>query len=100
MCGRYTCSYADIDGENVFFTQLKHILNTSIKSIYKKACGMEKNMLEIADIIDVAGKEGTPAYIFDLDVLKERMEKLQSVLGEDVNLCFSCTCHERTCSKV
>ena len=69
--------------------QLKHILNTSIKSIYKKACGMEKNMLEIADIIDIAGKEGTPAYIFDLDVLKERMEKLQSVLGEDVNLCYA-----------
>ena len=32
-------------------------------------------MLEIADIIDIAGKEGTPAYIFDLDVLKERMER-------------------------
>lgn len=46
-------------------------------------------MLEIADIIDIAEEEGTPAYIFDLDVLKERMEKLQSVLGDDVNLCYA-----------
>lgn len=46
-------------------------------------------MLEIADIIKIAGKESTPAYIFDLDVLKERMEKLQSVLGTDVSLCYA-----------
>ena len=46
-------------------------------------------MLTTAEIIKIAGSEKTPAYIFDLDVLKARIEKLQSVLGSDVKLCYA-----------
>ena len=46
-------------------------------------------MLTTAEIIKIAGSEKTPAYIFDLDVLKARIEKLQSVLGNDVKLCYA-----------
>lgn len=33
--------------------------------------------------------EVSPAYIFDLDILKERMNKIKNVLGEDYSLCYA-----------
>ncbi len=42
------------------------------------------------DIIKSIAKEyGTPSYIFDIDVLQERMNALRQILGDKVNLCYA-----------
>ncbi len=46
-------------------------------------------MLEIAKIMEIAGKEQTPAYIFDLDLLADRMYTMQDILGKDIHLCYA-----------
>ena len=46
-------------------------------------------MLEISKIMEIAGNEATPAYIFDMDELSARMSDIQQILGADVNLCYA-----------
>ena len=46
-------------------------------------------MLDYKQIAALAKDMGTPLYIFDLDELRSRIEQIQHVLGEDINLCYA-----------
>jgi diaminopimelate decarboxylase len=46
-------------------------------------------MLSPEKIIEIAGKEQTPMYLFDLDVLEGRVKEMQQILGDDVALCYA-----------
>ena len=35
------------------------------------------------------GSFGTPAYVFDLDILKERVEKIKNALGSKAKICYA-----------
>lgn len=35
------------------------------------------------------GRFGTPAYVFDLDILKERVEKIKNLLGSKAKICYA-----------
>ena len=35
------------------------------------------------------GRFGTPAYVFDLDILKERVEKIKNALGSKAKICYA-----------
>ena len=38
---------------------------------------------------DIAIEYGTPTYVFDIDELTKRIEKINEVVGEDINLCYA-----------
>lgn len=38
---------------------------------------------------DIANKYGTPTFLFDIDELSERMQKISTILGKDINLCYA-----------
>lgn len=40
-------------------------------------------------LISVAREYGTPAYIFDLDMIKKRIRMMQRSLGEEIGLCYA-----------
>lgn len=46
-------------------------------------------MLEISEIVKIAKNNQTPMYLFDLDELAERMHAIQSIVGENVKLCYA-----------
>ncbi len=41
------------------------------------------------DVKEIAIKCGTPSYIFDTDVLCERIDKMQEILGCGVTVCYA-----------
>lgn len=45
---------------------------------------MDREALKLA-----AREYGTPAYVFDLDILKDRIEMVQRILGKDIRLCYA-----------
>lgn len=46
-------------------------------------------MISEQQLIDIAKEYGTPTYIFDIDELEIRMNKLKETLGKDVDLCYA-----------
>ena len=38
---------------------------------------------------DVITDLATPAYVFDTDVLQERIEFIQGILGKNIQLCYA-----------
>ena len=34
-------------------------------------------------------KYGTPLYVFDLDILKEQIERIRAGFGPEINLCYA-----------
>ena len=44
-------------------------------------------MLGVNELKEIAIKCGTPSYIFDTDVLCERIDKMQEILGCGVTVC-------------
>ena len=38
---------------------------------------------------DVITDLATPAYVFDIDVLQERIEFIQGILGKNIQLCYA-----------
>lgn len=45
-------------------------------------------MLDIKKIMELSEKN-TPAYLFDLDELTERMTRIQRILGQEIRLCYA-----------
>ena len=46
-------------------------------------------MLGVNELKEIAIKCGTPSYIFDTDVLCERIDKMQEILGCGVTVCYA-----------
>ena len=40
-------------------------------------------------LIEIANEYGTPTYIFDIDELTERINKIKQILGENIALCYA-----------
>ena len=38
---------------------------------------------------DVITNLATPAYVFDIDVLQERIKFIQDMLGDNIQLCYA-----------
>ena len=38
---------------------------------------------------EIMSTTNTPAYVFDIDVLKERIQKIKNLLGKNVHLCYA-----------
>lgn len=45
-------------------------------------------MLSVNQIVELA-KGATPAYLFDLDELSERLNRIRQILGPDIRLCYA-----------
>lgn len=41
------------------------------------------------EILSIAEKYGSPSFVFDLDVLSDRMKEIKSIVGKDISLCYS-----------
>lgn len=41
------------------------------------------------EILSIAKKYGSPSFVFDLDILSDRMKEIKSIVGEDISLCYS-----------
>ena len=46
-------------------------------------------MIGVKELKEIAIKCGTPSYIFDTDVLCERIDKMQEILGCGVTVCYA-----------
>ncbi|MDO5338992.1 MAG: alanine racemase [Eubacteriales bacterium] len=46
-------------------------------------------MLGVNELKEIALKCGTPSYVFDTDVLCERIDKIQQILGCNVTVCYA-----------
>lgn len=46
-------------------------------------------MISTEKIIEIADKHTTPMYIFDIDVLRSRINNMKEILGEGVNICYA-----------
>lgn len=46
-------------------------------------------MLGVNELKEIALKCGTPSYVFDTDVLCERVDKIQQILGCNVTVCYA-----------
>ena len=46
-------------------------------------------MAETSRLIEISKEHGTPYFLFDLNVLTERIEKIQKDMGSDVTLCYA-----------
>jgi diaminopimelate decarboxylase len=46
-------------------------------------------MIGVNELKEIAIKCGTPSYIFDTDVLCERIDKMQEILGCGVTVCYA-----------
>lgn len=40
-------------------------------------------------VVEIAQKEGTPLYIFDVVTLKKRIDQIKNILGDKIKLCYS-----------
>ena len=41
------------------------------------------------EILSIAEKYGSPSFVFDLDILSDRMKEIKSIVGDDIALCYS-----------
>ena len=41
------------------------------------------------EILSIAKKYGSPAFVFDLDILSDRMKEIKSIVGDNIALCYS-----------
>ena len=41
------------------------------------------------EILSIAEKYGSPSFVFDIDVLSDRMKEIKSIVGDDIALCYS-----------
>lgn len=46
-------------------------------------------MAETNRLIEIAKEHGTPYFLFDIKILKERIKKIQSDMGNNVTLCYA-----------
>ena len=49
----------------------------------------EADMIDTDNLKDIANEYGTPAYVFDIDELTERINMIGGILGQDITLCYA-----------
>ncbi len=49
----------------------------------------DKHDMNAQKIIELAGKYGTPTYVFDEGMLKNRARAIRQILGDGISLCYS-----------
>ena len=49
----------------------------------------DKHDMNTQKIIELAGKYGTPTYVFDEGMLKNRVRAIRQILGDGISLCYS-----------
>lgn len=45
--------------------------------------------MKSSELYDIATKYKTPSFVFDAEAVQTRVHKIKTIIGDDINLCFS-----------